>query len=104
MERIVFDGDNDASYAATGGDLVSGLEFIDHGLPAFLAGLLRTYQNKIHHRKHEDHDEEERRAARTAGGLEQIKIEHALNHLGCLLQPSVYISATEIFLLDCHRW
>ena len=83
MKDIVFDRDDGTAYAAAGRDLVSGLELIDHCLPALLASLLRPYQHKIHHPKHEDHDQEERRTPRAAG-LEQIKIEYALNHLGCL--------------------
>jgi hypothetical protein len=30
--------------------------------------------------------------------LEQIKVEHALNHLGCLLQPSAHASPQGRFL------
>src|SRR5205823_12078318 len=103
MENIILDGDNGTAYAAAGGDLVPGFELTHHGLPTFLARLLRPYRHKIRCPQQDGEKEKHRRSTAAPRSLEQIEIEHALNHLGCC-NSRVYTHLHEAdFLLDCHR-
>src|ERR1700722_3075327 len=54
VNRIVFQRNDSASQAAAGGDLVAGLELVEHALPLFLTALLRENQEKIKNGENED--------------------------------------------------
>ena len=58
MNRVIFHGDNNAAYAATGGYAVACFEFIDHLLPFLLFFLLRHDQEQIEDGKNEQHRHE----------------------------------------------
>src|SRR6202040_495889 len=47
LDGVVFDGEDGAAEAAIGSDAVAGLDFGEHRLPFFLAGLIGADEEEI---------------------------------------------------------
>ena len=71
MHRVIFQGDDSASYAAGRRNFVSGLQLPEHGLPFFLATLLGHDQDKIK----DCEDENERPRADPTGRAARLQCD-----------------------------
>src|SRR5579864_7265692 len=54
VKRIVLEGNDSPTQASAGYHLVASLQLIEHGLPLFLAALLRQNQQEIKNAEDED--------------------------------------------------